>query len=120
MRTEGLLKLLLRTRLDLDNGSFLRAQQDTLRPIIDRLLGPNHATSDLADVLRREHARAAQRFLATALALSGAPGERSEAAMPPHALSADNELRGVITTVVHGDSSAPCGWCSTTARTSAR
>ena len=103
VRTEGLLKLLLRTRLGLENQDFIRAQQDTLRPIIDRLLGPGHATSDLADVLRREHARAAQRFLATALTLTNGSEAGATEPVAGSALSADNALVGVVTTVVHGD-----------------
>ena len=104
VRTEGLAKLLLRNRLGLDNTAFIRAQQESLRPIIDRLLGPGHATSDLADILRRENARAAQRFLATALSVSRPDAEdTSDISAGIGELSADCELRGVISSVVHGE-----------------
>jgi PadR family transcriptional regulator AphA len=104
VRTETLLKLALRDRTGLDNLPFLRAQQEALAPLIDSLLGPEHATSDMADILRREQARATHRFLETALlALTG---ERSRGATGPRAasrLSARNQLSGQVTDVVHGD-----------------
>lgn len=101
VRTEGLLKLTLRSRLGLDNAVFLRAQQDALAPVIDRLLGPDHATDDLADILRRETARATQRFLASALAAVEQRQPTARAAIPK--LSARNQLAGSITQVTHGD-----------------
>jgi molybdopterin-binding protein len=104
VRTECLLKLLLRTRLGLDNRDFLRAQQDALRPIIDRLLGPGHATSDPADMLRRENARAVQRFLATALgAAGGDPSDPELRSSSDVRLSADAELHGVVAAVINGE-----------------
>jgi PadR family transcriptional regulator AphA len=105
VRTETLLKLALRDRLGLDNLAFLQSQQAALTPLIDSLLGPDHATSDMADILRREQARATHRFLETAvLALSG-ERSRGGAAGPRTAarLSARNQLSGMVTDVVHGD-----------------
>jgi PadR family transcriptional regulator AphA len=102
VRTETLVKLALRERMGLDNVAFLRAQQAALAPLIDRLLGPDHATEDMADILRREHARATHRFLDTAIvALSG--GRGPAAARPASRLSARNQLSGEVTDVVHGD-----------------
>ncbi len=66
VRTEGLLKLLLRERAGLDNTAFLRVQQDALRPIFARLVDADHDPVDLPGLLRREQARAVQRFLAAA------------------------------------------------------
>jgi PadR family transcriptional regulator AphA len=103
VRTETLLKLALRERFELDNLPFLRAQREALDPLIDSLLGPGHATSDMADILRREQARATHRFLDTAmLALSGERG-RPGASRPVTRLSARNQLSGMVTEVVHGD-----------------
>ncbi|MFN0028552.1 MAG: TOBE domain-containing protein, partial [Acidimicrobiales bacterium] len=102
VRTEGLLKLALRERLGRDNAVFLLAQQAALAPVIDTLLGPAHATDDFADILRRETARATQRFLAAALT---AVGQRRQpgAGRPIPKLSARNQLVGTVSHVTHGD-----------------
>lgn len=102
VRTETLLKLLLRDRLGLPNGDFLRAQQAALRNVIDSLLGPDHATAGFPDILRRETARATHRFLDAALAAVN--GEANRPAVRPVAqLSARNQLSGTVTLVTNGD-----------------
>ncbi len=102
VRTEGLLKLTLRDRLGLDNATFLRAQQAALAPLLDALLGPEHATDRLADLHRRETARATHRFLAGALA-AVEQRDVTPPSRPFPKLSARNQLAGTVTQVTHGD-----------------
>ena len=71
VRTEGLLKLLLRRRAGLDNAPFLRLQQATLEPIFARLADAGRDPADLPGLLRREQARAVQRFLVAAAGSAG-------------------------------------------------
>ncbi len=71
VRTEGLLKLLLRRRAGLDNAPFLHDQQSTLEPIFARLADAGRDPADLPGLLRREQARAVQRFLASATGTAG-------------------------------------------------
>jgi DNA-binding PadR family transcriptional regulator len=61
VRTELLVKLMLRERSGLDNGGFVRLQRDRLAPV----LGPLAASSsnDPVDRWRAESARATMRFL---------------------------------------------------------
>ncbi len=102
VRTEGLLKLVLRDRLGRDNTAFLLAQQEALAPLIDTLLGPAHATDDFADILRRETARATQRFLAASLTTVGQRRQPPKQRPIPK-LSARNQLLGTVSHVTHGD-----------------
>ncbi len=98
VRTELLLKLVLRRRLGLPDAPFVAAQQAALAGRVDSLLGPGHAGDDVVDGWRREHARAVQRFLAT-LARPTVPGPDR----PELRLSARNQLAGVVTAVVLGE-----------------
>jgi PadR family transcriptional regulator AphA len=98
VRTELLVKLHLRTRSGLDNRSLLAEQQQVLAPTIDALTSVG-ADDDLVDVWRRENARAVRRFLDHALH----PIEQLAARNADIQLSARNQLRGVITNVVHGE-----------------
>ena len=102
LRTELLLKLVLRQRCGMDLEPLLAAQLDALSPTLDALINTNPG-SDVVALWRQESARAMRRFLkqAAASALSGAddsPRPRSEVR-----LSARNQLRAHIDTVVHGD-----------------
>ncbi len=67
VRTEGLLKLLLRRRMGWPNDEFLLAQQAALAVIFERLAEAGRHREDLPALLRREQARAVQRFLLAAL-----------------------------------------------------
>jgi DNA-binding PadR family transcriptional regulator len=61
VRTELLVKLVLRQRAGLENDAFLAAQQQAFTPLIDRLLASDDP--DVVDLWRRESARAVLRFL---------------------------------------------------------
>jgi PadR family transcriptional regulator AphA len=98
VRTELLVKLHLRTRGGLDSRPLLAEQQRVLAPTIDALIAVT-AEDDLVDVWRRENARAVRRFLDRALH----PIDRPAARNVDIQLSARNQLRGVITDVVHGE-----------------
>jgi PadR family transcriptional regulator AphA len=98
VRIELLVKLALRERAGLDNTTLLAAQQQLLAPTID-VLTSSRADDDLVDLWRRESARAVRRFLEQAL---HPPGD-GEASKPELQLSARNQLRGVITSVHHGE-----------------
>lgn len=72
VRTELLVKLVLRARAGLDAAPLLAAQEAAFAPVIDALIGG--AGGDVVDVWRREHARAVRRFLAEAQRVArGAP-----------------------------------------------
>ena len=98
MRTELLVKLLLRTRIGLDNEPLLAAQQQVFAPTID-VLTSTHPDDDLVDLWRRESARAVRRFLDQALHPVGQP----VASSADLKLSARNQLHGVITNIHHGE-----------------
>jgi molybdopterin-binding protein len=98
VRTELLVKLHLRARISLDNEPLLAAQQQVFAPTID-VLTSVHAGDDLVDVWRRESARAVRRFLDQALHPVGTPAVHKVDMQ----LSARNQLRGVISTVRHGE-----------------
>lgn len=98
VRTELLVKLVLRTRAGLDNNSLLVAQRDAFAPAIELLTGGD-AADDLVTMWRRESARAVRRFLDHALD----PAPTSAAARPELRLSARNQLRGTVTAVHHGE-----------------
>jgi molybdopterin-binding protein len=97
VRTELLLKLVLRERAGLGTETLLRRQQEAFDDRITTLTtgGP----TDLVGLWRRESARATRRFLASAL------GPPVEAASPPPPLriSARNQLSATVTSVEHGD-----------------
>ncbi len=98
VRTELLVKLVLRQRAGLDNHDLLNRQLEAFSYRIDALTsgGPD---DDLVDVWRRESARAVRRFLEQALH----PLDRASADRPELRLSARNQLRGTVTAVHHGD-----------------
>ena len=102
LRTELLLKLTLRQRAGLPIEPLLDAQERALQPTFDAIAQGN-AGSDLVALWRRENARAARRFLREARDLGHAgdsptPTRRSEVR-----LSARNQLRVTIDSVVRGD-----------------
>jgi PadR family transcriptional regulator AphA len=98
VRTELLVKLLLRGRAGLDRAPLLAAQQEIFAPAIDALTS-SHADDDLVDLWRRESARAVRRFLEQALHPIDAP----DAIRPHLRLSARNQLRGSVVAVHHGE-----------------
>jgi molybdopterin-binding protein len=98
VRTELLVKLQLRTRIGLDNGSLLTAQQQVFAPTID-VLTSTHPDDDLVDLWRRESARAVRRFLDQALH----PVSQPSTSTADLQLSARNQLHGVITAIHHGE-----------------
>jgi PadR family transcriptional regulator AphA len=61
VRTELLVKLLLRARLGLSNHKFLAAQRKALQPLIDAVRSTE--TTDIVSLWRRESAEATRRFL---------------------------------------------------------
>jgi PadR family transcriptional regulator AphA len=99
VRTELLLKLLLRQRRGLATEPLLEAQQRSFNDHIETLTvaGP---TADPVDLWRRESARAVRRFLAAALAPMNQLNPIDE--LPLMRLSARNQLRARITSVAHG------------------
>ena len=101
VRTELLVKLVLRERAGLDNDALLVAQQAKFEPAIDALTSSS-PNDDLVDLWRRESARAVRRFLDQALR---PPDRRTDsgAARPDLRLSARNQLHGTVTAVQHGE-----------------
>jgi len=99
VRTELLLKLLLRRRRGLATEPLLEAQQRAFSEHIDTLTTVGHAV-DPVDLWRRESARAVRRFLDAALATLSQPAHTEE--LPLMRLSARNQLRARITSVAHG------------------
>jgi molybdopterin-binding protein len=98
VRTELLVKLLLRERAGLDSRSLLSAQQALLDPTIDALTSSG-GDDDFVDVWRRENARAVRRFLDQMLH----PRDIAEIPRPEMRLSARNQIRGTVTGVHHGE-----------------
>jgi molybdate transport system regulatory protein len=99
VRTELLLKLVLRRRRGLDLEPLLDAQQHAFADHFSMLTaaGPG---ADVVDLWRRESARAVRRFLDVArsqAAPAAAPG-RSHMR-----LSARNQLRARVVSVTHGE-----------------
>jgi molybdopterin-binding protein len=90
-------KITLRARAEMDNGSLLTAQQEQFAPTINALtLGTD---VDLIDMWRRENARAIRRFLDLALRpIAPSPTQR-----PEMRLSARNQLRGTVSSVQRGE-----------------
>ena len=105
LRTELLLKLVLRQRAGLEIESLLESQERVLDSALDALASRGPA-DDVVTLWRQENARAVRRFLRQArelassesAAAAGVPVRRSEVR-----LSARNQLRTTIDTVVHGD-----------------
>lgn len=114
VRTELLVKLLLRERAGLDAESLLQTQQQAFSSMLDTLTS---AEGDLVDLWRREQARAIRRFLHDALdrhressarpvgTTSSGDGQRSRGPRPrpPLRLSARNQLSAVVGAINHGD-----------------
>jgi molybdopterin-binding protein len=98
VRTELLVKLALRERAGLDNEPLLNAQQELFEPVIE-MLTSTHDTDDVVAVWRRESARAVRRFLDQALNPPGRPSVSKREIR----LSARNQLRSTVTSVVHGE-----------------
>ena len=97
VRTELLVKLLLRTRAGMDNEPLLAAQRDTFAGAIDALTaGAEH---DLVDVWRREHARAVRRFLDETLR----PHADAPTAKLEMRLSARNQIAARVVSVQRGE-----------------
>jgi PadR family transcriptional regulator AphA len=97
VRTELLVKLVLRERAGLDNEQLLTEQLAVFTPVIAGLTsaGPD---DDVVDLWRRESARAVRRFLDQAThPLGDVPTPA-----PELRLSARNQLRGTVTQVHHG------------------
>jgi len=99
VRTELLLKLVLRERAGLDVAPLLERQREAFAERIEALTEGSSAP-DLVALWRRESARAVRRFLdaATAGARDAAP-----ASAPRVRISARNQLRATVTSVVHGE-----------------
>jgi PadR family transcriptional regulator AphA len=99
VRTELLLKLLLRRRAGLPTEPLLEAQRGAFRDQIDALALARPG-ADPVDLWRRESARAVRRFLDAALA--PVTDERGDDERPPMRISARNQLRARVTSVAHG------------------
>jgi molybdopterin-binding protein len=98
VRTELLIKLVLRERAGLDNEMLLAAQHEAFEPTID-VLTSTRRDEDLVDLWRRESARAVRRFLDQALH----PVDLARPAKANIRISARNQLRGTITSVQNGE-----------------
>ena len=97
IRTELLIKLVLRQRAGLETRTLLAAQQKAIEPTIDALITTTEGDR-FVDLWRRENARAVRRFLDAATHPVQPPG-------PPRLemrLSARNQLGGTVTAVAHG------------------
>lgn len=99
IRTEFLVKYMMRDRLQMSNDSFVRAQRDILREVTEAL--GSTAESSVITVWRREQARAVIRFLDEIEGQSAA--EPMLHADDGIVLSARNQLRGSVVSVQHGD-----------------
>ncbi|HEV8298644.1 MAG TPA: TOBE domain-containing protein, partial [Acidimicrobiales bacterium] len=100
VRTELLLKLVMRRRRGLALEPLLRAQQRVFSDHLDALAvaGPD---ADPVDLWRRESARAVRRFLDVALA--NITGPRPTEERPSMRLSARNQLHARVARVTHGE-----------------
>lgn len=108
VRTETLVKLMLRDRLGLDNGAFLRSQQVALHEVIASLQRPSARGASYAELLRREHANATKRFLDTALSRASDSLATAVSSMPSAAPAQrrTNELTAQVTELVRGEALA--------------
>jgi molybdopterin-binding protein len=100
VRTELLLKLLLRRRRGLAIEDLLHAQQEAFRDHLDALTAVGPDTDPVA-LWRRESARAVRRFLDTAVDQISGPGPTQE--RPAMRLSARNQLRARVTPISQGE-----------------
>lgn len=100
LRTELLLKLVLRRRAGLGIEALLEAQERELSQALDSLAAPG-SDDDVVALWRQENARAVRRFLRQAREArpAGEPATRRSEVR----LSARNQLHTTIDTVVHGD-----------------
>jgi molybdopterin-binding protein len=100
VRTELLVKLVLRERAGLPTRPLVISQQNHFADTID-VLTTTADDEDLVDVWRRESARAVRRFLDEALN----PGRRPsmQTVRTKLRLSARNQLAAVVGAVTHGD-----------------
>lgn len=100
VRSELLLKLVLRRRRGIELESLLEAQLSSLGGHFEILTtaGPG---GEVVDLWRRESSRAVRRFLETALAQI--PPSEILKARPVMRLSARNQVRARVTSVTHGD-----------------
>lgn len=99
MRTEFLVKVMMRQKLDMPIASFVSSQRDALADVTETLGRTNDES--LVSLWRREQARAVVRFLDE---LEG----RQTPTLPVEVddsmvLSARNQLRGSVVSVQHGD-----------------
>jgi len=99
MRTEFLVKVMMRQKLHMPIASFVAAQRDALANVT-HTLGRNDDDS-LVSMWRREQARAVVRFL-DELEGRQAPSLMDEVD-DSMVLSARNQLRGSVVSVQHGD-----------------
>jgi len=99
VRTELLVKLVLRRRAGLEAEPFLAHQEAVFHPIIDQLNGQG-PDDDVVVLWRRESARAVRRFLDAA---RHPADTRAAPDRPELRLSARNQLRGTVTDVHHGE-----------------
>ncbi len=100
VRTELLLKLLLRRRRGMALEPLLAAQRAAFAERFDALTTAG-ADADLVDLWRRENARAVRRFLDAAIEqATGEPPSTARTLLP---LSARNQLRARIASLTHGD-----------------
>jgi molybdopterin-binding protein len=103
VRTDLLVKLLLRQRRQLSNATLLADQREQLRDVMQTLLesGPEE---DIVDIWRREHARAVNRFLNQAEAFAdNASTPNTVATTNGLRLSARNQVRAVVQSVTYGE-----------------
>jgi molybdopterin-binding protein len=98
VRTELLMKLVLRERSGLDNTSLLVAQRDVFEPVVESL-GTPPSGGGLVDLWRRENVRAVRRFLDEAIDPVGV----SEGGHTEIKLSARNQLQGRVISIFHGE-----------------
>lgn len=101
VRTELIVKLLLRERAGLPMEPLLRTQERAFASVLDSLT--TAADDDVVDLWRREQARAIRRFLRSALDPSRAGTADQPAPRPELALSARNQLAATVGAVNHGD-----------------
>lgn len=100
VRTELLVKLELRRRLDRPVEPLVTAQQRHFAEAIESL-AQGGGSGDPVDLWRSEHARAVRRFLARVL--EPTPHPAIEAVRTKMRLSARNQLAAVVTDVLRGD-----------------
>ena len=98
VRTELLMKLVLRERAGLAVEPLLRRQQEHFDERVTALTSGG-GPSDLVGLWRRESARAVRRFLTAALSPAGADATQA----PTLRISARNQLAATVTSIEAGD-----------------